>query len=108
MISRSKRQAPQPKILGMGKNKTLKELIIESGMTHQQLADAIGVSQPRVSDWLRPGYDLRMSTAVRISKALNVSLKTLAASIGVDTEGIPDDQEAFPDDMEKHEHLSEI
>jgi plasmid maintenance system antidote protein VapI len=72
--------------------KTLKQIVEQSGLTHQQLADLLGVKQPRISVMLRPGQDLRMSTSVKLAKALNVSLKTLAASIGQDTTGLPDDR----------------
>ncbi len=75
----------------MAKFKTLKQIIVESGLTHQQLADILGVKSPRISELMRPGQDLRMSTSIKLAKALNVSLKTLAASIGQDIEGIPDD-----------------
>jgi plasmid maintenance system antidote protein VapI len=78
-------------ILDVGEIRTLKEIIAESGLTHQQLADIIGVKQPRISEMIKPGQDLRMSTSIKLAKALNVSLKTLAASIGQDTTGIPDD-----------------
>ncbi len=75
----------------MGEIKTLKQIIEQSGLTHQQLADIIGVKQPRISELIKPGQDLRMSTSIKLAKALNVSLKTLAESIGQDTSGIPDD-----------------
>jgi plasmid maintenance system antidote protein VapI len=75
----------------VGKIKTLKEIVEQSGLTHQQLADLLGVKQPRISVMLKPGQDLRMSTSIKLAKALNVSLKTLAESIGQDTTGIPDD-----------------
>ena len=75
----------------MAEIKTLKQIVIDSGLTHQQLADILGVKQPRISELLRPGQDLRMSTSIKLAKALNVSLKTLAESIGQDTTGIPDD-----------------
>jgi plasmid maintenance system antidote protein VapI len=71
--------------------KTLKQIIVESGLTHRQLADILGVKSPRISELMRPGQDLRMSTSIKLAKALNVSLKTLAASIGQDIDGIPDD-----------------
>jgi plasmid maintenance system antidote protein VapI len=77
----------------MGEIKTLKQIIIDSGMTHQQLADILGVKQPRISELIKPGQDLRMSTSVKLARALNVSLKTLAESIGQDTTGIPSDQQ---------------
>jgi transcriptional regulator with XRE-family HTH domain len=71
--------------------KTLKEIVFESGLNRQQIADLLGVSPPRVSEIMRPGQDLRVSTVIKLAKALNVSLKTLAESIGQDTTGIPDD-----------------
>lgn len=67
-------------------------------MTHQQLADRLGVKAPRISELIKPGQDLRMSTIIKLAKALNVSLKTLAQSIGQDTYGIPDDDEGISDD----------
>ena len=75
----------------MGEIKTLKQIIIDSGLTHKQLADILGVKSPRISELMRPGQDLRMSTSIKLAKALNVSLKTLAASIGQDISEIPDD-----------------
>jgi plasmid maintenance system antidote protein VapI len=74
----------------MGESKTLKQIITDSGLTHQQLADILGVKQPRISAILN-GTDLKISTSVRLSEALNVSLKTLAASIGQDVSRVPDD-----------------
>jgi predicted XRE-type DNA-binding protein len=71
--------------------KTLKQIIEQSGMTHQQLADILGVKQPRISGLMKPGQDLRMSTSIKLAKALNVSLKTLAASIGQDVSDLPGD-----------------
>ena len=75
----------------MAEIKTLKQIVIDSGLTQHQLAEILGVAPPRVSKILQPGQDLRMSTSIKLAKALNVSLKTLAESIGQDTTGIPDD-----------------
>lgn len=75
----------------MEKNKTLKDLIIESGMTHQQIADALGVSQPMISNWMRPGKDMRISTIAKLCKVLKVSPKTIMMAAGIDVDGIPDD-----------------
>jgi transcriptional regulator with XRE-family HTH domain len=75
----------------VGEIKTLKQIVFESGLNRQQIADILGVSPPRVSEIMRPGQDLRISTVVKLSKALNVSLKTLAASIGQDVADLPDD-----------------
>jgi plasmid maintenance system antidote protein VapI len=75
----------------MGKIKTLKQIFIDSGLSRKQLADILGVEPPRVNVIMKPGQDLRMSTSIKLAKAFNVSLKTLAESIGQDIEGIPDD-----------------
>lgn len=74
----------------MGEFKTLKQIVIESGLTHQQIADRLGVKQPRVSAILN-GSDLKVSTAVKLSAVFNISLKTLAASLGQDVSSVPDD-----------------
>lgn len=74
----------------MGEFKTLKQIVIESGLTHQQIADRLGVKQPRVSAILN-GSDLKVSTAVKLSAVFNISLKTLAASLGQDVSNVPDD-----------------
>jgi transcriptional regulator with XRE-family HTH domain len=76
----------------VGEIKTLRQIIFDSGMTQLQLAEILGVAPPRISVMLKPGQDLRMSTSIKLAKALNVSLKTLAESIGQDTTGIPDDR----------------
>lgn len=74
----------------MGEFKTLKQIVIESGLTHQQIADRLGVKQPRISAILN-GSDLKVSTAIKLSAVFNISLKTLAASLGQDVSGVPDD-----------------
>jgi transcriptional regulator with XRE-family HTH domain len=71
--------------------KTLKDLIREANLTYQQLGDRLGVTRSMISQWNSQGTDLRTSTLIRLAKELNVSLKTLAESIGQDTTGIPDD-----------------
>jgi plasmid maintenance system antidote protein VapI len=74
----------------MGEIKTLKQIVAESGLTHQQIADRLGVKQPRVSAILN-GTDLKVSTAIKLSTVFNISLKTLAASLGQDVSSVPDD-----------------
>jgi plasmid maintenance system antidote protein VapI len=69
----------------------LRDLIVESGMTHQQIADAMGVPQTKISVLIRQGTDMRMSTAIKLCSALNISLKALAASKQYDVTALPDD-----------------
>ena len=74
----------------MGRGKTLRDLVIESGLTQQQIADRLEVERPRVTAMMNAN-DMKISTAIRLAKVLGVSLKTLAESIGQNTEGLPDD-----------------
>jgi plasmid maintenance system antidote protein VapI len=75
----------------MERGKTLRDLVIESGLTHEQIARAIGVQQPRISALLN-APDMKISTAVKLSKVLGVSLRAIAASLNIDIDGIPDDR----------------
>jgi plasmid maintenance system antidote protein VapI len=74
----------------METRKTLRDLVIESGLTHEQIAKALGVEQPRISALIK-APDMKISTAVKLSKVLGVSLRSIAASLNIDVAGIPDD-----------------
>lgn len=71
--------------------KTLKQLIEESKLTYRELAARVGTSHDMIVRWCKPDADLKVSNYIKLAKVLGVSLKTLADSIGQDTEGIPDD-----------------
>lgn len=74
----------------MGRGKTLRELVIESGLSQEEIAKEMHVSQPRINAMLG-ATDMKFSTAIKLAKVLKVSLKTLASSIGQDTTDISDD-----------------
>ncbi len=71
--------------------KTLKQLIEESNFTYRELAERIGTTHDMIVRWCKPDAELKVSNYVKLAKALGVSLKTLAISIGQDVDGIPDD-----------------
>ena len=71
--------------------KTLKQLIEDSHLTYRELAARVGTRHDMIVRWTKPNADLKVSNYIKLAKALNVSLKTLAASIGQDISEIPDD-----------------
>jgi transcriptional regulator with XRE-family HTH domain len=54
---------------------TIEAAMANQGLIHKDLADALGVSQQRVSQILSGRYNLRISTLIRIAQALNLKLK---------------------------------
>ena len=46
----------------------------KAGLTQEQFAKRMGVSQPQISKWERVGYNPRKTTLERICKALNVPI----------------------------------
>lgn len=75
----------------MAEQKKLKDLIKEAGLTYRELAAKLGTSHTLISAWNKGTYDPTMPYMVKLSRELRVSLKTLAASLGEDVTGIPDD-----------------
>jgi transcriptional regulator with XRE-family HTH domain len=78
--------------------KTLKQLIEESHLTYRELAARVGTTHDMIVRWCKPDADLKVSNYIKLAKVLNVSLKTLAASIGQEIEGIPDDCDRSADE----------
>lgn len=80
-------------------SKTLKELIINTGFTQKRLAVQVGCTQSLISDYITgrkmPGFD----KAIAMARVLNVPLKILALSLGLDVSGIPDDIERSDHDL---------
>jgi transcriptional regulator with XRE-family HTH domain len=75
----------------MTERKQLKDLIKEAGLTYRELALKMGTSHTMISAWNKGTYDPTLPFMVKLSKELRVSLKVLAASLGEDVTGIPDD-----------------
>ena len=70
---------------------TLKELIERSTLTPTELAEKLGITRKVIYSWCKPDAELKVSNYIKLARVLGVSLKTLAASIGQDVHGIPDD-----------------
>jgi transcriptional regulator with XRE-family HTH domain len=49
------------------------------GMTQEMLAEALGTSRNSVSNWMTKGHDPQLGTAVRLARALGVSLDWLTS-----------------------------
>ena len=62
----------------------LKEFLDKSEMTQAELAIAVGVSQPTVSDWIRGRMRPSVDALMRISRVTGLSLDELMN--GSDTE----------------------
>lgn len=69
---------------------TLKELIKEKGLTQRGLHKKTGIPEITINTWVAGKYIPTLDNAVRVAIALEVDLKTLAQSIGIDVNGLPD------------------
>lgn len=72
---RSKPRSLNHKALG----EAIEELREEAGMTHEQLADGIGMPFQRISELERGVANPTLATLVRVTKGLGVELSDLAA-----------------------------
>ena len=79
-----KREAEGP-LKGDTRGERIKDARLRKGWTQQQLADAVGVSQPAIGLWERGKRDILADNLMALAKALGVSVEELA--------GMLDDQE---------------
>jgi transcriptional regulator with XRE-family HTH domain len=70
---------------------TLKELLLEKGITKVALCQATEIREDTIRKWQRGAAVPRIDLAIKVSAILGVSLKTFCRSIGLDVEGLPDD-----------------
>lgn len=70
---------------------TLKNLIEASAVRDQDLSQRIGVGMRVIGYWKKGEKIPRLDNAVSLARELNVSLKTLCRSMGLDVTGIPDE-----------------
>jgi transcriptional regulator with XRE-family HTH domain len=70
---------------------TLKGLIEQAGTNQRRLSKDCGIAEVTINSWVAGKYVPRLDNAVLVAKALNVSLKSLAKSMGMETKGVPDD-----------------
>ncbi|MFB2898057.1 helix-turn-helix domain-containing protein [Aerosakkonemataceae cyanobacterium BLCC-F50] len=79
---------------------TLKNLIEASQLTEPELSRQMGVGQRIIGDWKRGVSIPRFDRAILLAKALGVSLKVLALSMGLDVSNLPDDTPRLTTDKE--------
>lgn len=83
-------QSIRLKILSV-EHKTLKDLIKESHLTYRSLAAKLGTSHDQIVAWNKGDSYPSLPYLISLSRNLNVSLKILISSLGVDVSDIPDD-----------------
>ena len=71
--------------------KTLKEILLEKDITQEFLARKLNVSLNSVNSWVNGRKVPRFDNVCQMANELEVSLKTLAKSLGFDVSHIPDD-----------------
>jgi transcriptional regulator with XRE-family HTH domain len=79
------------KILSVNK-RTLKDLIKEAQLTYRSLAAKIGTSHDQIVAWNKGDSYPSLPYLVSLSRNLNVPLKALISSLGVDVSDLPDDR----------------
>lgn len=78
---------------------TLKSLRESAGLTQPELSRRMNAGIRTIGDWERGVYFPSFDRAIALARELGVSLKTLAKSMRLDIEGVPDDQPlTHPDD----------
>jgi hypothetical protein len=75
---------------------TLKELLLEKGISKVALYEATEVHEDTIRKWQRGATIPRIDLAIKVSVMLGVSLKTFCRSIGLDVEELPDDVPPSP------------
>ena len=70
---------------------TLRTLREAAGYTQEQLAKKLGVGIRIISDWENGKKIPKFDNAVSLASSLEVSLKTLAASMRMDVAKLPND-----------------
>lgn len=78
-------------VIEPNKIKTLKELLLEKDVTQELLARKLNVSLNSVNSWANGRKVPRFDNVCQMANELEVSLKTLAESLGFDVSNIPDD-----------------
>jgi transcriptional regulator with XRE-family HTH domain len=71
--------------------KTLKDLIKEANLTYRSLATKMGTSPDQIVAWNKGDSYPSLPYLVSLSRNLNVPLKVLIGSLGVDVSDLPDD-----------------
>lgn len=69
----------------------MKALREDAELTQAQLAHMIGVAEKAVRSWENDGAIPSFDRAVKLARALRISLKRLAQELDLDVQEIPDD-----------------
>ena len=72
-------------------SKTLKDLIKEANLTYRSLAAKMGTTHDQIAAWNKGHSYPSLPYLVSLSRNLNVPLKVLIGSLGVDVSDLPDD-----------------
>jgi transcriptional regulator with XRE-family HTH domain len=72
---------------------TLKELIERKGLTQRSLAQKTGIKEVTINSWVSKGIYPTVDNAVKVAIALEVDLKTLFCSMGLDVTGLISDSD---------------
>jgi transcriptional regulator with XRE-family HTH domain len=75
----------------MAQEKTLKDLIKAAKLTYRELAVKLDTSPQSIVAWNQGKSKPTFLYALKLSRELGVSLKTLAMALGEDVSNIPDD-----------------
>ncbi len=70
---------------------TLKQLIECANTTQRELSKRTGIAEVTINSWVAKKKIPRLDNALVLCRELGVSLKTLSKSLGLNTDGIPDD-----------------
>jgi DNA-binding XRE family transcriptional regulator len=74
----------------------IKEALRDQGLppTQVQCAKLIGIEQPSVSDWNKPGKGPELENALALATKLNICVEWLYTERGPKRPGVPEDQYA--------------
>ncbi|HEY9704607.1 MAG TPA: helix-turn-helix transcriptional regulator [Allocoleopsis sp.] len=71
---------------------TLKDLIKQKGLTQRELHRQTGIPEITVNLWVQGKRCPNLDNAVKLARALDINLSTLAKSMGIDVTGLIDDR----------------
>jgi transcriptional regulator with XRE-family HTH domain len=76
--------------------KPLKEIIKERVGSQRELARRTGIKEVTINSWVAGRKMPSFENAVIVAKSLDIDLKTLAQSLGLDVAGLPSESSFLP------------
>jgi lambda repressor-like predicted transcriptional regulator len=73
--------------------KTLKAYIEQAGYTQRSLSKITGIPETTINSWVSRKVIPRADSVAILARVLNISFKTLYASMDIDVTGIPNDKD---------------